>query len=309
VFRDQVITALLISSGAAQQPAPLTYVAVVAGPDVRVTGSMTPVANGIAAASGAKVESAKHNAVLNLTRGGVISLCQNSILGMDARGSQLFLALQSGTIEAKYPLSAAADNLLTADYRISIISGSGMPGQNAEYRLGIGTRGDVLIQVLPSSQTFLIVSSNFDNSQAVVRPGEIRGFAALGSNLDSAQIEKSIALRCPVENRPQTQQATAIEEKVPANSLQIPLAYRSPELPAIEKRPPPPATAAGQVAAPAKPAVAIPQSVAPVAPPTASVQAQESAKPVAVAKPARDKKKSGNPIARFFRHLFGRKAK
>ena len=281
----------------AQQTAAPTYVAVVSGADTHITGTVINATDGVAAASGAKIESAKHNASLKLTRGGSLTLCQSSVIGLDARGSQLFMALQAGTMEAEYPLSAAADNLLTADYRISVISGSGLPGQSAAYRVGIGQKGDVLIQVMPTSQSYLIVASNFDNAQSVVRPGEIRGFPALGSSLTPEQITSHVPLRCPVETKPETNTlvAAATEAKTPSDSLQVPLAYRSPELPVSEKTPP--AVAKNESAAP-------PAPVAAVVPASAPLQA---AAPMVTAPSAVKAAKSGNAFTRFFRRIFGSK--
>ena len=286
-------------------PTPI-YVAVVAGRDVRITGDMATATDGIAAASGAKIASAKHNVALRLTRGGSIALCQHSLLGLDARGSQLFMALQAGTMEASYPLSSGADNLLTSDYRVSVISGSGMPGQRADYRVGMDKSGDLLIQVMEASQSYLIVSSNFDNSQSVVRPGEIRGFPALGSNSTPEQISQSVALRCPFEKPPNAQTQTMMasnspaEEKVPANSLQVPLAYRPPELPPETPKTPPPAPVAPAPVTQVAPA----KAAAP--PPSTVVQDEEPETPSPPPQPVKSKGR-GNAFTRFFRRIFGGK--
>lgn len=290
----------------AQQSAAPTYVAVVSGADTHITGSMTTTPDGVAAASGAKIESAKHNASLKLTRGGQITLCQRSVLGLDAHGSQLSMALQTGTMEAEYPQSSAADNLLTADYRISVISGSGMSGQIAAYRVGIGDKGDVLLQVMPTSQSYLVVASNFDNAQAVVRPGEIRGFPSLGSPLTSHEIEQQVSLRCPVESKPETQtMLAATEGKTPVDALQVPLAYRSPELPAAETKAPetprrattPPVEANATVSTPV-----------PVQTPSALVTSAASQPgPTTSTRKAAGTPKTGNAFTRFWRRLFGRK--
>ncbi len=229
---------LLCAIPSAAQDSTPPYVAVVNGQDVRVNGSMALVSNGIATASGAHLESAKHNALLKLTRGGEIALCEASALTLTARESQLWLALQAGTMEARYPLSAGADTLLTADYRISIISGTGTPGQTADFRIGIGRHGDVLVQVLPTSEAYIVVSSNFETAQSVVRPGEVRGFPAFGSNLTAAQVTNAVPLRCPVEKtRQEALSASEGHEPVPADTLNIPLAYRAPELPVADPAP------------------------------------------------------------------------
>lgn len=228
-----MLTLILCTAGMAQKPPP-TYIAIVNGQDVHVTGSMMMVSDGIAAASGARIEAAKHNALLKLTRGGEVALCQASVLSVDARGSQLWLALQSGTVEGRYPLSAGADTLLTPDYRLSLISGSGMPGQMADFRIGIGAHGDLLVQVLAGSQAYITVSSNFEAMQAVVRPGEVRGFPALGSQATAADVVAAVPLQCPVEPRQsETLSSSLGHEPVPPNTLNIPLAYRAPELPEI----------------------------------------------------------------------------
>ncbi|MEO8726886.1 MAG: hypothetical protein ABI383_12295, partial [Acidobacteriaceae bacterium] len=231
-MRQSCCAMLLSAATLMSQKPPPTYIAVVSGQDVHVTGSMMMVNGGIAAASGARIEAAKHNALLRLTRGGELALCQTSALLLDARGSQLWLALQSGTIEGRFPLSAGADSLLTPDYRLTLISGSGMPGQMADFRVGIGPHGDLLVQVLASSQAYITVSSNFEPMQAVVRPGEVRGFPAFGSDATAAQVVTAVPLQCPVEpSQNQALSASLGHEPVPPNTLNIPLAYRAPELP------------------------------------------------------------------------------
>jgi hypothetical protein len=309
---------------AAQKPA--TFIAVVSGQDVHVSGDMTLVNDGMAAASGARVNAAKHNALLKLTRGGEVALCQSSAMTLDARGSQLWLALQSGTIEARYPLSAGADTLLTPDYRISIISGSGMPGDEANFRVGIGAKGDLLVQVLPTSQSYLVIASNFETSQAVVRPGETRGFTAVGSSATALQVAETVSLRCPVEQTPQTQTMTASvgTEQTPPNTLNIPLAYRAPEMPDGN----PTETASTASAAPAttaadelkvareSPAQGAPPSspeASPTPPPSPSPSAPVPVNTVAsqiappTPKPAIKAKTNGNAFVRLFHFLFGSK--
>jgi hypothetical protein len=292
----------------AQKAAP-TYIAVVSGQDIHVTGSMTMVSNGIAAASGARIESAKHNAMLKLTRGGEVALCESSALSLEARGSQLWLALQTGTLEGRFPLSAGADTLVTPDYRLSLISGSGMPGQMADFRIGIGSHGDLLVQVLAESESYITVSSNFETMQAVVRPGEVRGFPAFGSTATPAEVVAAVPLRCPVEKSENQALTASVEhEPVPPGTLSIPLAYRAPELPEMTPAPTPTpepekeaeAKPKAEPAASAPPAAEKPTAIAPpAAPATETPAVQAPAKPV----------KRGNFFRRLFRKMFGPESK
>jgi hypothetical protein len=208
-----------------------TYVAVVNGDDVHVSGNIMLVNEGIATSGGAKIEASKHNAAIMLTRGGEIALCQYSSISVDARGSQLMMALQPGVIEARYPLSAGADTLLTPDYRITVKSGTNVPGQMAFYRIGLGTHGDLLVHVLPKSDAHIDVSSNFDSAAMTVSPGEMKAFPAFGSSVTPQQIMATMAVRCPVEEDPQRRSLTAsAQDETPdleaKNGFNVPLAYR-----------------------------------------------------------------------------------
>ena len=288
---------------AAQKPVP-TYIAVVNGQDIHVTGSMMMVSDGIAAASGARIEAAKHNAMLKLTRGGEVALCESSALSLEARGSQLWMALQAGTLEGRFPLSAGADTLLTPDYRLSLISGSGMPGQTADFRIGIGARGDLLVQVLATSEAYITVSSNFETMQAVVRPGEVRGFPAFGSKATAAEVVAGVPLRCPVEKTENQTLTTSVEhEPVPPGTLNIPLAYRAPELPEMTSAPIP-------SPAPEKDAEANQKTEEPTAsaPPqtkvTAEIVPSQTGETAAVQAPVKPVKHV-NFFRRFFRKMFG----
>ncbi len=326
ILRPMLAVCTLVCAVAAQSgDGGVTYIGVIKGADASVRGTMKMVAGGIAASNGAQIAAGAHNAVIHLTRGGDISVCRGSALTLNAHGSQLLLGLQAGTIEARYPLSAAPDSLFTADFRITVENGGRMPSALADYRIAMGTDGDLLVQVLPDSDAGVEVASVFDEVHANVRPGEMRAFVSSNSSRNAEQIAQTVALRCPLE-QPATEVASAAEREPPTGKqeIEIPLAYQSAPLV--------PANVAGNngvrspisadvgpttstAAAPSSPARRMtPAPVAP-APRRAIETAQENREsmtaatttPVtapAAANPETHKTGVFHSMARFFRHLF-----
>jgi len=305
---------------AAQQ---VTYVAMVKGPGAAVRGSTQIMSDGIAAGSGSQIDAGAHNAQLALTRGGALLLCRDSSLTLDGRGSQLLMALQAGSFEARYAVPAAGDHLITSDYQLNIASLGHTSGELADYRVGISSSGDMLVQVLPESDAAVKVASSFGPAETTVRPGEIRGFPALGSRLSPEQVVQTVSVRCPVEVPPAQQTLTASKEGTksePAPSsistveqeqariepppdvkgqLSVPLAFEPPPLP--------PATATAQPQAqPTTPAAPEPAaSVASAPQPTQPETAQVAPTPAIAAAPKPKHENVFASIGHFFRRLFG----
>lgn len=323
-FRQVALSLALLSALAAQNTG-ITYVGVISGHDASVRGTIKVVDQGIAASSGAQIAAGAHNAVIHLTRGGDISVCRKSAVTLNAYASQLLIGLQSGTIDAKYPLAAAPDTLLTADFRMTVASGGRTPAALADYRIAMGPGGELLVQVLSDSDASVQVASLFDDVHANVRPGEMRAFVSSTSTRNAEQIAQTVALRCPVEE-PRVEAASIAESPPPGgkSELEIPLAYQS--APVLAPSPPPLAIASSSalLVPPPVPPTAVPRAAIPAtSPETASASipsgpvATVAPRPVVMSPPAARATLPAHPqpqakkgdfvhvIGRFFRHIFG----
>lgn len=139
--------------------------------DASVQGAVMLAGGGTNLLSGSTVEAGSTPVVIKLRRGGMVRVCPGSSVAMNTAQSQpqhgLMLSLDTGAIETGYELGAAADSLITPDFRI-LLSGPGA----FHVAVGADAKGNTCVRSLPGNSAALVVSELMGTGSYQVKPQE-----------------------------------------------------------------------------------------------------------------------------------------
>lgn len=218
-------------------------------PAAQPATTFEPVAN-FEILRGAESVSAMGNpTVLRLPRGGEIHVCPGTTLTVtpSKSGRDLMVGLSTGALETHYTLGAAADVILTPDFRVLL------PGPG-EFHLAVSAdrQGNTCVRSLPGDTASAVVSEIMGNDSFEVNAGDQMLFRA--GRLQNISSAGNLSCGCPLRTIPVMRAATP--PPAPAGSSSAVLAAPSippPSARSTQLNDPAPATPSGtpvQVEAP-----------------------------------------------------------
>ena len=80
---------------------------------------------------------------------------------------QLMFSMNAGNLEMDYPIGAAADNLLTPDFRL-LLPGPG----RLHIAVRVSPKGDTCVQSLPANSSAIVISEGMGEESYQVKPNE-----------------------------------------------------------------------------------------------------------------------------------------
>ena len=228
---------LSITSSAQLNPSEQPLGEVVAS-DASIQGGVVLAASGASVLPGSTVDAGATAATIKLRRGGSVRVCPGSRITMNVMqpGQQqgVLLSLGTGSLEAEYELSSAADTIITPDFRL-LLAGPA----TFHVAVSVDAQGNTCVRTRGGNTGAILVTELMGVGAYQVKAGDSVSFAAGKISGAAATGEDCGCPLPPVTNTPALAQSPGVS--APAENPSPVTTQPAPSIAANETQPAPPA--------------------------------------------------------------------